>query len=75
MPDAQDLADLALDIAREAGELARRRRTEGVAIAATLLTLGDTVCLGFNVDAEAVPDLDVLEECLQRSLDEVLAAG
>lgn len=47
----------------------------GVAIAATLLTLGDTVCLGFNVDAEAVPDLDVLEECLQRSLDEVLAAG
>ena len=43
MPDAQDLADLALDIAREAGELARRRRTEGVAIAATKSALADIV--------------------------------
>ena len=43
MPDVQDLAELALDIAQEAGALARRRRTEGVAIAATKSTLADIV--------------------------------
>ena len=38
-----DLADLALDIAREAGALAARRRSEGVAIAATKSALADIV--------------------------------
>ncbi|WP_065571407.1 inositol monophosphatase family protein [Microbacterium oleivorans] len=41
--DAAALADLALDIAREAGRLARTRREEGVAIAATKSALADIV--------------------------------
>lgn len=40
---AAQLHDLAVDVAREAGELARRRRTEGVAIAATKSALADIV--------------------------------
>ncbi|MDY0908797.1 inositol monophosphatase family protein [Microbacterium sp. CFBP9034] len=40
---AHDLEALAIDIAREAGELARVRRTEGVAIAATKSALADIV--------------------------------
>ncbi|MBP2421739.1 inositol monophosphatase family protein [Microbacterium imperiale] len=43
MVDTRELADLAIDIAREAGELARRRRGEGVAIAATKSALADIV--------------------------------
>lgn len=38
-----ELRDLAADIAREAGELARRRRQEGVSLAATKTTLADIV--------------------------------
>lgn len=38
-----DLRDLAADIAREAGELAHRRRQEGVSLAATKTTLSDIV--------------------------------
>lgn len=38
-----DLRDLARDIAREAGDLARRRRFEGVSIAASKSTLADIV--------------------------------
>jgi len=41
--DPQELADLALDIAQEAGALARRRRDVGVAIAATKSALADIV--------------------------------
>ncbi len=41
--DAAALADLALDIAREAGALARQRREEGVAIAATKSAIADIV--------------------------------
>ena len=41
--DARELEDLAVDIAREAGALARRRRGEGVAIAATKSALADIV--------------------------------
>ena len=40
---AQDLESLAVDIAREAGELARVRRDAGVAIAATKTALADIV--------------------------------
>ena len=43
MPLAQDLGLLAREIAREAGELARRRRSEGVAVAATKSALADIV--------------------------------
>src|SRR5690606_4033461 len=38
-----DLLDLARDIALEAGDLARRRRAEGVSIAASKSTLADIV--------------------------------
>lgn len=41
--DARELLDLAVEIAREAGELARRRRSEGVAIAATKSAIADIV--------------------------------
>lgn len=41
--DAGQLQILAVDIAREAGELARRRRAEGVALAATKSSLADIV--------------------------------
>lgn len=40
---ASELLDLAVDIAQEAGELARRRRREGVTIAATKSALADIV--------------------------------
>lgn len=40
---AEQLEALASDLAREAGELARRRRTEGVAIAATKSSIADIV--------------------------------
>lgn len=43
MPIAEELHDLATEIAREAGELARRRRTEGVEIAATKSAVADIV--------------------------------
>ena len=43
MPLAEDLQAVAIEIAREAGELARRRRSEGVAIAATKSALADIV--------------------------------
>ena len=43
MVDADELLQLAEQIAREAGELARRRRDEGVRIAATKSALADIV--------------------------------
>ncbi len=43
MTDASELLALALDIAKEAGDLARRRRSEGVAIAATKSAIADIV--------------------------------
>jgi myo-inositol-1(or 4)-monophosphatase len=43
MTTPHDLLDLAVDIAREAGELAARRRSAGVSIAATKSALADIV--------------------------------
>lgn len=43
MTQADDLVQLAIDVAREAGELARRRRGEGVEIAATKSAAADIV--------------------------------
>jgi myo-inositol-1(or 4)-monophosphatase len=43
MASAAQLEELAIDIAREAGELARQRRTRGVAIAATKSSIADIV--------------------------------
>ncbi|WP_051606915.1 inositol monophosphatase family protein [Microbacterium sp. CH12i] len=41
--DPQSLQELAVDIAREAGDLARRRRAEGVSLAATKSSVADIV--------------------------------
>lgn len=42
----------------------------GAALTVCLVTVGDTACLGVNVDASAVADLPTLEQCLA---DEVAA--
>lgn len=60
MPLVLDLQSLASDVAREAGELALRRRTEGVAIAATKSALADIVT---EADRE-------VEELIRRRLAE-----
>lgn len=45
----------------------------GVAIMAVMLSHVGTCCIGLTIDAAAVPDIDVLCECLTAGLDEVLA--
>lgn len=46
----------------------------GVALSASLLSYGDTACIGINVDGGAVQDLPELSRCLQEGLDELLTA-
>jgi hypothetical protein len=41
----------------------------------SVLAPEDTCCLGVNVDTGAVPDPDVLMDCLRAGFDEVLAVG
>jgi WS/DGAT/MGAT family acyltransferase len=45
----------------------------GAAVNVTLLSHCGTCCLGVNVDAVAVPDLDALVRCLDDSFAEILA--
>jgi hypothetical protein len=45
----------------------------GVAIMAAMVTHSGTCCFGLNVDGDAVADIDVLMDCMQEGLDEVLA--
>ena len=40
----------------------------GAALTACLVTVGDTACIGVNVDASAVADLDALRECLAEEV-------
>ena len=47
----------------------------GVAVMAAMLTHNGICCFGLNIDGDAVGDVDVLVECLQQGLDEVLALG
>ena len=47
----------------------------GSAIMATLLSHEGTCCVGVATDNDAVPDPDVLVECFERGLDEVVALG
>ena len=42
----------------------------GAALTACLVTVGDTACLGVNVDASAVADLAGLEQCLAEEVAE-----
>jgi hypothetical protein len=44
-------------------------------LTACLVTVGDTACLGVNVDASAVADLAGLAECLAEEVAEMVAAS
>jgi diacylglycerol O-acyltransferase len=47
----------------------------GAALNVTLLSYRETAFIGVNSDAAAVPDRDVLVDCLRAGLEEVLAAA
>jgi WS/DGAT/MGAT family acyltransferase len=49
--------------------------TIGAALNVTLVSYCGTCFVGVNVDTGAVPDPDVLMDCLRRGFDEVLAVG
>jgi len=49
--------------------------TIGASLNTTLLSYGGTCDIGINIDTAAVPDPDVLLDCLQESLAEVTALG
>ncbi|MFI5042043.1 MAG: WS/DGAT domain-containing protein, partial [Acidimicrobiales bacterium] len=46
--------------------------TIGSSVNFTLLSYDGTCCVGINIDAAAVPDHDVLMECLREGFEEVL---
>ena len=46
--------------------------TTGSAMNATLLSYNGTCCVGFTMDAGAIPDGDVLVECMRQGFEEVL---
>jgi len=46
--------------------------TIGSAVNLTLLSYADTCAIGLNIDSSAVPDPDVLVECIRDGFDEVL---
>ena len=47
----------------------------GAALTVCLVTCGDTACIGVNVDASAVADLDGLAECLAEGIEEMTSAA
>lgn len=47
----------------------------GTSMCAALCTHEGVCCIGVNVDGDVFPDTEVLWECLQEGLDEVLALG
>jgi len=49
--------------------------TAGSAVNVTLMSYNGTCCIGVNSDAAAVPDPDVLTECLRAGFAEVCAAA
>ena len=49
--------------------------TIGASLNATLLSYGGTCDIGINIDTTAVPDPEVLLECLQDSFAEITALG
>ncbi len=46
--------------------------TAGSAMNVTLMSYDDQCCIGVNADAAAIPDPDVLAECMREGFDEVL---
>jgi WS/DGAT/MGAT family acyltransferase len=49
--------------------------TAGSAVNITLMSYAGLCCIGVNADAEAIPDPDVLIDCLVAGFDEVCAAA
>ncbi len=49
--------------------------TIGASFNITLICYRDTCDIGVNVDTSAVPDSDVLLECLREGFEEVIAIG
>jgi diacylglycerol O-acyltransferase / wax synthase len=49
--------------------------TIGAAVNLTLLSYDGTCCVGVTIDTAAVPDYDVLTDCLREGFEEVLALG
>jgi diacylglycerol O-acyltransferase / wax synthase len=47
--------------------------TAGSAVNITLMSYAGSCCIGVNADAEAIPDADVLIDCLRAGFDEVCA--
>jgi diacylglycerol O-acyltransferase / wax synthase len=47
----------------------------GAAFSIALMSHIDQCCVGINIDTSAVPDPEVLTECLREGFDEVLAIG
>jgi diacylglycerol O-acyltransferase len=47
----------------------------GTSMCAALCTHVGTCCIGLNVDGDVFPDTEVLWECMQAGLEEVLALG
>ena len=47
----------------------------GAALTVCLVTVGDTACIGVNVDASAVGDLDALAECLAEGVSEMVSVA
>jgi hypothetical protein len=47
----------------------------GSALNVTLFSYDGAIRMGINSDPAAVPDPDVLVECLQKGLDEVLSVA
>jgi WS/DGAT/MGAT family acyltransferase len=47
----------------------------GTALTGAMCTHAGTCCIGINVDGEVFTDPDLLWECMQRGLDEILALG
>lgn len=49
--------------------------TIGAAVNVTLMTYVDTCAIGVNVDTAAIPDFELLHECLVAGFEEVLGLG
>ena len=47
----------------------------GTAMTAALNTHAGRCCIGINADGDIFEDVEVLSECMQQGLDEVLALG
>ncbi len=44
----------------------------GVAVMAAMVSHVDTCCIGLTIDGTGVADVDVLMQCMEDGLDEVL---